>query len=670
MYPNKMLLKRINNVLPPLRVLRLLVFLSLGLQLIVISQMYFFRSELFNEPLQVVLRLLRGTVLTFLAGLMLTYPYIMAILWFNKRLPWKVNGMKRFAIQFPLAILAGILITPVILVPAGLLFKLEYDFQIIVNNAYYLVILSLFLMVILEAIIFLRESADAKSFAGTLEKEILLREEISRQLTESREQLESLLANLPGAAYRCQFDENFTVDYISDKIYDISGYPPSDFRANARRTYTSIIHPDDVGLCRSSIAEACRLSDTFEIEYRLIDNRGEIVWVKENGKCIFDSEGKLEFLDGIIMDISTRKAAEQEAKETERNYREMLDSLPQPVFELNMEGRLVIGNKAGYEFFGTPPIDPQHTISALDLFVEEDRPRIIENIRKSEEGILPEPSEFTAIRKDGSLCPVIVFGSPIFRKGKMTGRRGIIVDISERKKIESGLLEAKSELERINNNLEKIVAERTEELTLANTKLLKVQKENLQSQIEVLKSQINPHFMFNSLNVLSGLIHVDVAKAQLFIDEFSQIYRYVLETIDQPVVTLNEELEFVRSYLFLQQIRYGEHLTWSVNIVAAKLQLLVPPLSLQVLLENAMKHNIVNESKPLKIEIYSEGDYLFIQNPIQPKVSGTSTGLGLKNLVKRYALISRMEPTFNVVDNKYIARIPLIKIDQDERTDN
>ncbi|MBK7711197.1 MAG: histidine kinase [Bacteroidales bacterium] len=190
-----------------------------------------------------------------------------------------------------------------------------------------------------------------------------------------------------------------------------------------------------------------------------------------------------------------------------------------------------------------------------------------------------------------------------------------------------------------------------------------LQEELSQIKYEVLKSQINPHFMFNSLNVLSGLINVDVAKAQLFIDEFSQIYRYVLETIEQPVVTLKKELEFMRSYLFLQQIRYGENLTFTVNVPAGMLLMVIPPLSLQVLLENALKHNIVNESKPLKIDIYTEGDYLFVRNPLQPKISGTSTGLGLKNLVKRYTLISRMEPSFRVVNNHYVAGIPLIKTD-------
>lgn len=197
-----------------------------------------------------------------------------------------------------------------------------------------------------------------------------------------------------------------------------------------------------------------------------------------------------------------------------------------------------------------------------------------------------------------------------------------------------------------------------------------LQEELSQIRFEMLKSQINPHFMFNSLNVLSGLINVDVAKAQLFIDEFSQIYRYVLETIEQPVVPLGKELDFMRSYLFLQQIRYGETLTFTVDIPAELLQRVVPPLSLQVLLENAIKHNIVNEAKPLKIEIYCEGETLVVSNNIQAKISGTSTGLGLKNLSKRYALISRQEPSFRVMDNHYVAKIPLIKIDRDESIDH
>ena len=198
-----------------------------------------------------------------------------------------------------------------------------------------------------------------------------------------------------------------------------------------------------------------------------------------------------------------------------------------------------------------------------------------------------------------------------------------------------------------------------------------LQAELSQIKFEVLKSQINPHFMFNSLNVLSGLINKDIKKAQQFIDEFSHIYRYVLETIEQPIATVGKELDFTRSYLFLQQIRYGKDLSYSINIPADFLDLMLPPLSLQVVLENATKHNIVNEKKPLRIEIFSEGFYLVIKNNIQPKIStGVSTGLGLKNLIKRYSMISDKEPLFLVQTSHYIAKLPLIKPENDERTNH
>lgn len=192
-----------------------------------------------------------------------------------------------------------------------------------------------------------------------------------------------------------------------------------------------------------------------------------------------------------------------------------------------------------------------------------------------------------------------------------------------------------------------------------------------QIKFEVLKSQINPHFMFNSLNVLSGLINIDIEKAQLFIDEFSQIYRYVLESIERPVVSLSKELDFMRSYLFLQQIRFGEMLSFSVDIPANLLQMVLPPLSLQVVLENAIKHNIINESKPLRIDLYIEGAFLVVKNNIQPKISASnSTGLGLKNLEKRYALISKFQPVFYVKTDYYIAKLPLISTDCDENINN
>jgi len=191
-----------------------------------------------------------------------------------------------------------------------------------------------------------------------------------------------------------------------------------------------------------------------------------------------------------------------------------------------------------------------------------------------------------------------------------------------------------------------------------------------QIRFEVLKSQINPHFMFNSLNVLSGLISTDAKKAEEFVDQFSLVYRYVLETIEHPVSSLKKELDFMRSYLFLQQIRYGESLRYTLNIPSDQFQKLLPPLSLQIVLENAIKHNIVNESNPLLIEIYFEDGFLMIKNQVQPKISmGKSTGLGLKNLTKRYALISKKQPVFKLENQFYLAQLPLIKSEENESTD-
>lgn len=201
----------------------------------------------------------------------------------------------------------------------------------------------------------------------------------------------------------------------------------------------------------------------------------------------------------------------------------------------------------------------------------------------------------------------------------------------------------------------------------AEIKAEALERELSQIRFEVLKSQINPHFMFNSLNVLSGLIDKDVAKAQQFIDEFSLIYRYVLETIEKPLVSLNDELRFVRSYVFLQQMRYGEALEVAINLPAQLLNALMPPLSLQVVFENAIKHNIVNPSSPLRIEAFAEGQWLVIRNNIQPRVSSAaSTHLGQDNMVKRYKMICRRIPQFTVDMSHYTVKLPLLETIQDE----
>lgn len=192
----------------------------------------------------------------------------------------------------------------------------------------------------------------------------------------------------------------------------------------------------------------------------------------------------------------------------------------------------------------------------------------------------------------------------------------------------------------------------------------KLENELIQIKFEVLKNQINPHFLFNSLNVLSGLIESDLNNAQKFIDEFSLIYRYVLETIEKSVVSLNEELDFIRSYIFLQQMRYGDYLKINIDITANLLELYLPPLSLQTVLENAIKHNVINEENTLNIDIYNKENMIYIRNNIKAKLSKSfSSGVGQENLKKRYALISKDIPEFKIETDHYIVKLPLLSIE-------
>lgn len=190
----------------------------------------------------------------------------------------------------------------------------------------------------------------------------------------------------------------------------------------------------------------------------------------------------------------------------------------------------------------------------------------------------------------------------------------------------------------------------------------KLERENSQIRFETLKNQLNPHFLFNSLNVLSSLIKHDSNKAQNFVDEFSSVYRYTLDVIDRPVIELKEEIGFAKSYLYLQKIRFNNAVEMEINIDATELNFLVPPLAVQTLLENAFKHNKASVDNPLKIKMYNEDGLLVIINKLQPKIKGDdSKGIGLNNLNKRYELLGEKLPLFSVTDKEYIAKLPLIK---------
>lgn len=169
-------------------------------------------------------------------------------------------------------------------------------------------------------------------------------------------------------------------------------------------------------------------------------------------------------------------------------------------------------------------------------------------------------------------------------------------------------------------------------------KTLQQEKEHIISQYETLKAQIDPHFLFNCLNTLSSLIVSDQQGALRFTALFAKMYRKLLEYGDQQLVSLEKELEFIDTYLFLQKTRFGEHLNIQKDIPDTRYSL--PPFSLQLLVENAIKHNVISEENPLEITIKSGVDTLEVSNKINFRPSGEfSTGIGLTNLNQRYQLL-------------------------------
>jgi sensor histidine kinase YesM len=189
----------------------------------------------------------------------------------------------------------------------------------------------------------------------------------------------------------------------------------------------------------------------------------------------------------------------------------------------------------------------------------------------------------------------------------------------------------------------------------------KLKSEHLALQYETLKSQVNPHFLFNSLNSLVSLIERDRENAISFVKKLSDVYRYVLDQRDHELVLLQDELEFVEAYIFLQKIRFGEKIQFSVSIGLPGNSKVIP-LSLQMLVENAIKHNEVSNEQPLTIGITSSDDQcVVVRNNIRKKfTSERSTGVGIENIRKRYEYFTNKAVYVNEDAGYFTVKLPVI----------
>ena len=181
------------------------------------------------------------------------------------------------------------------------------------------------------------------------------------------------------------------------------------------------------------------------------------------------------------------------------------------------------------------------------------------------------------------------------------------------------------------------------------------------AKFESLKSQIDPHFLFNSLNVLTSLIGENPYQAEKFTTKLSKVYRYVLEQRNKDLIPLSEELQFAKTYMELLGMRFEDAVEFEIPSAVSNEDLKIVPLSLQLLLENAVKHNVVSPSKPLKIRMYEEGGYLIVENNINPKEAiGKSTKVGLRNIADRYGLITTKRVVIENDNKTFKVSLPLL----------
>lgn len=192
--------------------------------------------------------------------------------------------------------------------------------------------------------------------------------------------------------------------------------------------------------------------------------------------------------------------------------------------------------------------------------------------------------------------------------------------------------------------------------------LLREKELTVRMQLNVLKAQIDPHFMFNNFSILSELIEVDKLTASKFLDNLSIVYRYVIQNLQKDIISIHEELTFLYSYIYLIKIRHEAAVCIKIEKGLEGTEGNILPVCLQMLVENAIKHNRISEQQPLEILIYRDDDYIVVQNPTRPLSSTLgSTGIGHQNIMERYALLCGKQPVIKKNNETYIVKLPIIR---------
>ena len=197
----------------------------------------------------------------------------------------------------------------------------------------------------------------------------------------------------------------------------------------------------------------------------------------------------------------------------------------------------------------------------------------------------------------------------------------------------------------------------------------RLQKENIKSQLDALKNHLDPHFLFNNLNILSALIDKDVQKSKEFLDKFAEVYRFLLKSKGSELISVRQELEFLSSYMYLITTRFGKNVSWTIDLNCVKDESFIPPLTLQMIFENGIKHNSISKNTPLRFELTSEENghhgFIVLKNNVNPKREDVSSNkTGIKNIMKRYSHFTDQKVLVANTGTEFIVKIPIVEIDE------
>ncbi|MGE5480176.1 MAG: PAS domain S-box protein [Chloroflexota bacterium] len=457
-------------------------------------------------------------------------------------------------------------------------------------------------------------------------------------LARSEERYRKMIASLQEGLYVIR-DGKFA--FLNDAIVQIVGYQVEEL---VGKSFLDVIAPESRELVAGNYAKRMRGEDSpHEYEAMLLHKDGARV-----PAIISVSDGEYDGAAAVIgtaRDISERKRAEQEIIDRERRLNAILDAALVGIALFEINGALVDCNTKWHELFGYSREEMERITYREFTYPGdlEETQLFLERLTNGE--IRSYRLEKRYLRRDGK----VFWGELSVRsitngKGQPIALVASLFDLTERKQIEEELRKAQEKLK------------------------FELEKETIRSQFETLKNQVNPHFLFNSLNVLTSLIKLDPDTAEMFTEQLSKVYRYVLENKDKDLVTLATELEFMKSYKFLLEIRFKDKVTTEIDIDENKLSMQTPTLALQLLIENAIKHNSFSKRQPLHIKIFvDEFNYLNVTNNLQFRegASVSSTGVGLKNIANRYRFLTNKKPFFGPIDTKFVAKIPLL--DRDEQ---